>query len=193
MKKILLSSFLILIFAGYVIFQRTSAENAYAVSPIATEIKKSGLASGSSSGAFSTPQNSNGGAQIVNGNKQSSSISESQSSASSEPPSSTTQAPNKNSQNTLKDGGYTGTAADAYYGNVQIKAIIQDGKITGVQFLDYPSDRKNSVRINTRAMPLLKAEAIQAQNAYVDIVSGATYTSQAFQESLADALAQAKN
>ncbi|MBI3260359.1 MAG: FMN-binding protein, partial [Ignavibacteriae bacterium] len=53
--------------------------------------------------------------------------------------------------------------------------------------------RKKSIEINRRATPLLKTEAIQAQNAQVDIVSGATLTSQAFQESLADALSQAKN
>lgn len=92
-----------------------------------------------------------------------------------------------------KDGQYTGDLADAYYGNVQVKAIIQNGKIADVQFLDYPSDRRTSVRINTEAMPYLKTEAIQAQNAQVDVVSGATQTSRAFIESLQSALQKAKN
>ena len=92
-----------------------------------------------------------------------------------------------------KDGQFIGASEDAYYGNVQVKAIIQGGKISDVQFLDYPQDRSNSIRINTYAMPNLTSEAIQSQNPNVDIVSGATATSQAFQQSLASALAQAKN
>ncbi|MBI3588805.1 MAG: FMN-binding protein [Candidatus Liptonbacteria bacterium] len=115
------------------------------------------------------------------------------SNTSSEPPSPESQTPKSNSLQTLKDGEFVGNIADAYYGNVQVKAFIQGGKIIDVQFLDYPSDRKKSIEINRRATPLLKTEAIQAQNAQVDIVSGATLTSQAFQESLADALSQAKN
>ena len=91
------------------------------------------------------------------------------------------------------DGSYTGSAADAYYGMIQVKAIIQNGALADVQFLQYPSDRGTSVRINTRAMPILKQEAISAQSASVNIVSGATDSSQAFQQSLASALSQAKN
>ena len=89
------------------------------------------------------------------------------------------------------DGTYTGTAADAYYGTVQVKAIVQNGKLATVQFLQYPSDRSTSRSINGRAIPALTGEAIQAQNANVNIVSGATFTSQAFQQSLQSALAQA--
>ena len=47
--------------------------------------------------------------------------------------------------------------------------------------------------INGQAMPMLTSEAVQVQSANVDIVSGATFTSQAFQQSLGSALAQAKN
>jgi uncharacterized protein with FMN-binding domain len=91
-----------------------------------------------------------------------------------------------------KDGTYTGISADAFYGNIQVKAIISGGKITDVQFLDYPQDRRNSIEINSQAMPLLKSEAIQIQNANVDIISGATATSQAFVQSLQSALNQAQ-
>ncbi len=90
------------------------------------------------------------------------------------------------------DGSYTGSAADAYYGTVQVKAVIQGSKITDVVFLQYPNDRSNSISINSQAMPLLTQEAIQAQSAQVDGVSGATFTSGAFKESLAAALALAK-
>lgn len=101
--------------------------------------------------------------------------------------------PNAKSTNTYKDGEYTGDVADAYYGNVQVKATIQGGKITDVQFLDYPHDRRTSVMINTQAMPYLKTETIQAQSGNVDIVSGATQTSRAFIESLQSALIKAQS
>lgn len=90
-----------------------------------------------------------------------------------------------------KDGQYTGDVVDAYYGNVQVQAIVQGGKISDVMFVDYPHDRSNSVRINTVATPMLKSEAIQVQSAQVDTISGATFTSNAFRQSLASALAQA--
>jgi uncharacterized protein with FMN-binding domain len=91
-----------------------------------------------------------------------------------------------------KDGSYTGTVADAFYGPMQVKAVISGGRITDIVFLQYPSDRATSVEINTQAMPYLKAEAIQIQNANVDIVSGATQSSEGFRVTLASALSQAK-
>ena len=91
-----------------------------------------------------------------------------------------------------KDGSYIGSAADAVYGNIQVQAVIQNGKLADVTFLQYPNDRTRSVAINTVAMPNLKQEAIQAQSAQVDVVSGATDSSNAFVQSLASALNQAK-
>lgn len=91
------------------------------------------------------------------------------------------------------DGTYTGSPADAYYGTVKVQAVIQGGKLTAVNFLSYPNDRNTSRYINSQAMPQLKSEAIQAQSANVDGVSGATDTSEAFIQSLGSALAQAKN
>ena len=91
------------------------------------------------------------------------------------------------------DGQYTGSVGDAYYGNIQVQVTISGGKITDVTFLQYPSDRSTSRYINSQAMPYLKQEAILAQSASVNIVSGATDSSQAFQQSLASALVQAKS
>lgn len=90
-----------------------------------------------------------------------------------------------------RDGTYTGNVADAYYGNVQVQTTIVNGKITDIQFLQYPSDRRTSQEINSQAMPILKQETIVAQNARVDMVSGATQTSRAYIESLQSALAKA--
>lgn len=92
---------------------------------------------------------------------------------------------------TYKDGTYTGSVADAYWGNIQVQAVIQGGKISSVTFLEYPNDRNRSVSINQYADPILSNEAIQAQSANVDIVTGATDTSDAFIQSLSDALSQA--
>jgi uncharacterized protein with FMN-binding domain len=91
-----------------------------------------------------------------------------------------------------KDGTYTGSVADAQWGNVQIQAVIKNGKITNVSFLQYPNDRNRSININSYADPQLVNEAIQAQSANVDIVTGATDTSDAFIQSLTDALSQAQ-
>ena len=91
----------------------------------------------------------------------------------------------------FRDGVYTGVSTDAYYGNVQVQVTIQSGQIAKVQFLDYPHDQRNSQNINSQAIPYLQSEAIAAQSANVNIVSGATETSQAFIQSLQSALSQA--
>jgi uncharacterized protein with FMN-binding domain len=102
-----------------------------------------------------------------------------------------TQTMHQTMMNSYKDGEYMGNVVDAYYGNVQVKAVVQDGKIADIQFLAYPNDRRTSISINSQAMPLLKTEAIQSQSANVNIISGATQTSLAFRKSLQSALTQA--
>ncbi len=101
-------------------------------------------------------------------------------------PAPTTSTPAQTS--TYKDGTYTGTVEDAYYGNIQVQAVVKGGQITDVVFLQHPSDRSTSVFINEQAMPMLKQEAIKAQSGNVDIVSGATDSSMAFVKSLTNAL-----
>lgn len=91
-----------------------------------------------------------------------------------------------------KDGTYTGTVADAQWGNVQVQVEIQNGKMTNITFLQYPNERERSVMINSQADPELISEAISAQSATVDVVTGATDSSEAFMQSLADALSQAQ-
>ncbi|MDX8481502.1 FMN-binding protein [Mesorhizobium sp. VK24D] len=91
------------------------------------------------------------------------------------------------------DGTYAGPVTDAYYGPMQIQASIQGGRLTALKVLKYPSDRRTSVRINRQALPMLRDEAISAQSANVDIISGATLTSRAFIQSLDGALRQASS
>jgi uncharacterized protein with FMN-binding domain len=91
----------------------------------------------------------------------------------------------------FKDGVYTGDAASAYYEDIQVQAVIKGGQLVDVVFLNTSQMRNRSIEINSYAFPALKSEAIQAQSAQVDTVSGATDTSGAFVTSLSSALAQA--
>ncbi|HVA97239.1 MAG TPA: FMN-binding protein [Candidatus Acidoferrales bacterium] len=125
-------------------------------------------------------------------------LSSTQGNASAPPPPTPTPAQSSGSSNPpaqqqgqYKDGSYTGSVADAYYGYVQVQATISGGRISNVTFLQYPNTHNTSIMINQQAMPYLQQEAIQAQNANVNIVSGATDTSMAFQQSLQAALSQA--
>ena len=92
-----------------------------------------------------------------------------------------------------RDGAYTGPVVDAYYGLMQIQAIIKGGRLTSIRVLQYPSDRRTSVFINRQALPMLRDEVISAQSANVDIVSGATLSSEAFIQSLGAAMTRAQS
>lgn len=89
------------------------------------------------------------------------------------------------------NGTYAGSITDAYYGPLQVQAVITNGQLSDVQFLQYPNDRSTSRQISAYALPRLRQEAIQSQSANVSIISGATDVSGAFRQSLADALSQA--
>jgi len=103
-----------------------------------------------------------------------------------------TQTPTGQPGSPYRDGTYAGAPADAFYGNIQVQATITNGKLTSVQFLEWPNDRSRSVRINQQALPSLVQEAIKAQNSNVNVVSGATDSSVAFARSLQSALGEAK-
>ena len=100
-------------------------------------------------------------------------------------------ASGSSSAGTYKNGTYTGSAVDATYGTVQVQVTIGGGKITKVTFLSQPGGRGESVQINANATPILSQEAISAQSANVQTVSGATFTSNAFIQSLQSALTKA--
>lgn len=109
------------------------------------------------------------------------------------PSSQPTQSTSRQTSPTVyKDGSYTGTAISMNYGTVEIKAVVSGGKITDVQFLQMPDSPGHTQEVTAAAEPLLKQEAITAQSSQIDIVSGATQTSEAFQQSLDAALAMAK-
>ncbi len=90
----------------------------------------------------------------------------------------------------FKNGSYVGDVVRQYYGDIQVEAVITGGKLTDVLFLQYPN-YGTSARVNSYALPLLKSEAIQAQSANIDAISGASETSPAFIASLTSALNKA--
>lgn len=90
-----------------------------------------------------------------------------------------------------RNGTYTGSVENVFFGNVQVQISVRGGKVADVMFLQYPNDRSYSQYVSSIAIPALTQEAIRAQNSQVDIVSGATQTSLGFQQSLASALAKA--
>ena len=85
-----------------------------------------------------------------------------------------------------------GAAYSNRYGAVQVQAVFgADGKLTAVNLLQLPTDRK-SVAINNRAVPTLNSEALAIQSARVHTVSGATYTSEDYVKSLQSAIDAAR-
>ena len=76
------------------------------------------------------------------------------------------------------------------YGVVQVQVTFQNGQITDVATLQAPSDNRHSADISSYATPQLRSEALSAQSAQINTVSGATYTSEAYTQSLQSALDQ---
>lgn len=88
-------------------------------------------------------------------------------------------------------GTFTGDPVDTQYGTVQVAATFANGRITSVDVLRAPDQNGRDRQIAARALPLLTQEAIGAQSARIDAVSGASYTSQGYIQSLQSALDQA--
>jgi uncharacterized protein with FMN-binding domain len=78
------------------------------------------------------------------------------------------------------------------YGTVQVSVTINGGRITDVRTLAIPLDSGRSQAINSQAAPMLRREALQVQSARIDVISGATYTSDAYAQSLQSALDHAR-
>jgi uncharacterized protein with FMN-binding domain len=66
--------------------------------------------------------------------------------------------------------------------------VISGGRITDVQPVQMPFDRTRSAYISQVAGPMLRSEVLQAQSAQIDIISGATYTSESYAQSVESAL-----
>ena len=77
------------------------------------------------------------------------------------------------------------------FGDVQVQVLISNGRITEIKALQMPFDRSRSAYISQVAGPMLRDEALRAQSARIDVISGATYTSDSYAQSLETALQQA--
>jgi uncharacterized protein with FMN-binding domain len=82
----------------------------------------------------------------------------------------------------------SGDTAQTQWGPVQVKITVKSGKLTDVTVLQSPSENPRDQEINSYALPELKSEALAAQSASIDTVSGATYTSDGYRQSLQSAL-----
>lgn len=82
----------------------------------------------------------------------------------------------------------TGDTVQTRWGPVKVRITMRNGTITDVTAVTYPSDNPRDQEINSYALPQLRREALAAQNAQIDSVSGATYTSDGYKQSLQSAL-----
>ena len=87
---------------------------------------------------------------------------------------------------------FNGAAARTPYGPVQVRITVVGGKLTAVDAIQLPSGNSYDEQVNQYAIPILTQEAIAQQSAKVSMVSGATYTSGGYLESLQSALDQAR-
>jgi uncharacterized protein with FMN-binding domain len=86
----------------------------------------------------------------------------------------------------------TGPDVPNQFGDVQVQLTLQGTKIVNVKAVQLPFDRQRSYEISQAAGPILAQEVIQAQNANIDLLSGATYTSESYAQSVQAALDQAR-
>jgi uncharacterized protein with FMN-binding domain len=84
-----------------------------------------------------------------------------------------------------------GTVAQTQWGPVQVEVTVEDGKVTDVSVPRYPDGNPRDQQINAYALPILVQETLDAQSADIDMVSGATVTSDGYRRSLQAALDEA--
>ncbi|GHE53478.1 FMN-binding protein [Streptomyces cellulosae] len=89
------------------------------------------------------------------------------------------------------DGTVTGDAAQTQYGAVQVRITVSGGKITKAEAVQAPKGGQSD-QITSNAVPRLNQAVVRAQGADIDAVSGATYTSNGYKESLQSAIDKAR-
>jgi uncharacterized protein with FMN-binding domain len=75
---------------------------------------------------------------------------------------------------------------------IQVEATLTRGRLTGVRTVYLTGDGRHTQAINARAEPILRREALRAGSADIDVVSGATYTSRSWIDSLKAAIKDAR-
>jgi uncharacterized protein with FMN-binding domain len=86
----------------------------------------------------------------------------------------------------------TGPLLTTPFSSIQVRAELTRGRLTGVKTLSLTGADAHTQALNARAEPILREEALEAGNADIDIVSGATYTSESWIESLRAAIRDAR-
>ena len=87
-----------------------------------------------------------------------------------------------------KDGTFDGSVVNTRFGTVQVQAVISGGKITDVIAVKLTDAGRQSVAISQQVAPMVRSEVLTAQSAKVANISGGTYTTQAYLQSLQSAL-----
>jgi predicted ferric reductase len=86
-----------------------------------------------------------------------------------------------------------GPAVRTLYSTVQVEVTVRQGRLTDVRAVALPNLDAHSRQLSAVAAPILRREALRAGNAHIHMVSGATYTSDAYAQSLQGALDQARS
>ncbi|MEY9838073.1 FMN-binding protein [Streptacidiphilus sp. EB103A] len=82
----------------------------------------------------------------------------------------------------------TGTTVQTQYGPVQVQITVSGKRLTGTTLVQYPNSSGRSIQLAASSLPVLTKEAVAAQSAKIDAVSGASYTSAGYKKSLQSAL-----
>jgi uncharacterized protein with FMN-binding domain len=136
---------------------------------------------------YHTSTNKTSAAAVTSGASSPATTSSSEPSSSSS--SSTTSS--SSSSSSMKTKTYTGSVAQTRWGPVQVQITVQGDKITKVTVLQQPNGNHKDAEINDYALPILVQDTLDAQSAQIDMVSGATVTSDGYLTSLQSALDQA--
>jgi uncharacterized protein with FMN-binding domain len=147
----------------------------------------SGGASGGSDGSSSTGSTDSSGGSGSSGSSSSSGSSGSSGKSSSSGSSSSGSGGSASTAAKTVDGDPFGTR----YGDVQVQITVSSGKITDVTVLQVPWNDRHDQMINSQAVPIYNDEAVQAQSANIDVVSGATVTWEGYTQSLQSAIDKA--
>src|SRR3954468_13932239 len=167
-------SALVLLFSYHTSLDSQASTSTSAAAPLTP-----GSSSGSSSGSGSDDGSSSG------------STSSGEDSGSSSASSGSSSGSSSSSGSTSGTKTYTGDVADTRWGPVQVKITVTNGKITAAETTQVPSDNPRDQEINSYAVPVLNQEAVKAQSAQIDAISGATVTSDGYIQSLQSAIDQA--
>jgi hypothetical protein len=108
------------------------------------------------------------------------------------PPPSTAGASSSSSGTTAASSRtVTGPVVQTRWGPVQVEVTVKGGRLSDISVLQQPNGNPRDQQINAYALPILVQEALDAQSAEIDMVSGATVTSDGYRQSLQGALDEA--